>query len=187
MTQTEVIISGFGGQGTLFAGQVLAEAALHDDLHVTWLPSYGPEMRGGTANCTVILSQDPIGAPIVRQPKAVLAMNKPSVTKYEPVVRSGGTLIINSTLVPERPTREDIEAIMVPATAEAEALGNSRMANIVMLGTLLETIDLVSQDAIKAALEKKLEKKDDSQLIQSNLEALARGRALALENAKQTA
>ena len=187
MTQTEVIISGFGGQGTLFAGQVLAEAALYDELHVTWLPSYGPEMRGGTANCTVILSQEPIGAPIVRQPKVVLAMNKPSVTKYEPLVRPEGTLIINSTLVPDPPTREDIESLMIPATGEAEALGNNRMANIVMLGTLLATKQLVSQTAIETALTKMLQKKDDPRLVEANLEALARGRALAAEVETQTA
>ncbi|MFP3853821.1 MAG: 2-oxoacid:acceptor oxidoreductase family protein [Anaerolineales bacterium] len=181
MTQTETIISGFGGQGALFAGQVLAEAALQDDLHVTWLPSYGPEMRGGTAHCTVILSDDPIGSPIVQKPKVVMALNKPSVAKYEPLVREDGLLIVNSSLVPESPTRQDIEVLLVPATAEAESLGNSQLANIVMLGALLVRKKLVSDGAVQAALEHKLSKKKDPDLVASNLQALARGRELAGE------
>ena len=187
MTQTETIISCFGGQGALFAGQVLAEAALYDDLHVTWLPSYGPEMRGGTAHCTVILSDDPIGSPIVQKPKVVIALNKPSVAKYEPLVRAGGLLIVNSTLVPETPTRQDIEVLLIPATAEAESLNNSQLANIVMLGALLAKNELVSDAAVQTALEYKLSKKQDPDLITSNLQALARGRELAGEEVPRTA
>jgi 2-oxoglutarate ferredoxin oxidoreductase subunit gamma len=186
VSQTEIIVSGFGGQGTLLAGHVLAEAGLKDEMHVTWLPSYGPEMRGGTAHCTVILSDEPIGAPIVSQPKVALAMNKPSVTKYEALVKPEGLLIVNSSLVPEKPQRGDIQVLMIPATEEAEALGNGRMANSVMLGALLATMPLVGRPAIEAALEKVLAKKKDDDLVTSNLEALARGEQLVKERQAAT-
>jgi len=97
--QTEIVIAGFGGQGVLFAGQVLAYAAMDDGKHVTWIPSYGPEMRGGTANCTVVVADEEIGSPIVRHPKALIAMNQPSLEKYEPLVAKNGTLLINSSLI----------------------------------------------------------------------------------------
>src|SRR5450756_1955986 len=110
--QTEIIISGFGGQGTLYAGQLLAYAAMDEGKQVTWIPSYGPEMRGGTANCTVVISDDEIGSPTVLYPQAVLAMNLPSLDKYEPMMATGGTLIVNESMVNRVPTRKDIRCLL---------------------------------------------------------------------------
>ena len=130
--QTEIVIAGFGGQGVLFAGQVLAYAAMDDGKHVTWIPSYGPEMRGGTANCTVVVADEEIGSPIVRHPKAVIAMNQPSLEKYEPLVAENGTLLINSSLIDQSVGRTDLQCLFVPANEIAETIGDKRMATIVM-------------------------------------------------------
>src|SRR5512143_920952 len=136
--QTEVIFAGFGGQGVLFAGQVLAFAAMDAGHDVTWMPSYGPEMRGGTANCTVVIADEEIGSPLVRHPKAAVVMNLPSLDKYEPLVAPGGVLIVNSTLITRRPAREDIRVIEAPANAIAEELGSAKLANMVLAGALVE-------------------------------------------------
>src|SRR3990170_3370558 len=124
--QTEIVISGFGGQGALFAGQLLAYAGLDAGRHVTWIPSYGPEMRGGTAHCTVIISNEEIGSPLVRRPRAVIALNMPSLDKYEPLVAPGGVLVINSSLTTRAPERRDIQALPIPASAIADELGDAR-------------------------------------------------------------
>ena len=116
----EIIFSGFGGQGALFAGQLLAYAALDFGLQVTWIPSYGPEMRGGTAHCTVIVSDEAIGSPLVRRPASVVALNLPSFEKYEPLVKPGGLLVYNESLIPARPSRTDIRYVAVPANVIAE-------------------------------------------------------------------
>lgn len=133
----EIIFSGFGGQGALFAGQLLAYSALDSGLHVTWIPSYGPEMRGGTAHCTVVVSDEPIGSPLVRHPRAAVALNLPSFEKYEPVIKPGGLLVYNVSLAPVQPSRSDIQYLAVPANDIAERLGNVRMANVVLLGASL--------------------------------------------------
>src|SRR5512142_2888483 len=112
--QTEIIIAGFGGQGVLFAGQLLASAAMDQGKEVTWIPSYGPEMRGGTANCTVIIAEDEIGSPLVGNPQAVMAMNLPSVDKYEMTIRPGGVLVINQSIVNREITRKDIYTVLIP-------------------------------------------------------------------------
>ncbi len=130
----EIIISGFGGQGTLFAGQVLAYAAMDADFHVTWIPSYGPEMRGGKARCTVIISDQEIGSPLVRRPSAAIVMNIPSFETFEPMVKPGGVLVVNQSLVPHRSQREDIRALYVPATELATDMGNMRVANMGLPG-----------------------------------------------------
>lgn len=153
MNETSIIISGFGGQGTLFAGQVLAYAALESDLHVTWIPSYGPEMRGGTANCTVVISDEEIGSPLVSRPDVVIAMNMPSVDKNEPLIREGGYLFVNQSLVPRQVEREGINTIYVPAQELAEGLGNVRIANMVMLGAMLEAVGVLPVEAVKQALD----------------------------------
>src|SRR5512133_2324038 len=132
--QTEIIIAGFGGQGVLFAGQLLAYAGMDEGKQVTWIPSYGPEMRGGTANCTVIISDDVIGSPLVLHPTAVIAMNRPSLDKYEPMVKPGGVLIINTSMVDRKAVRKDIKVVEVDANAMAEKLGDKRMSNMVLLG-----------------------------------------------------
>jgi 2-oxoglutarate ferredoxin oxidoreductase subunit gamma len=178
MSQTEVVFSGFGGQGALFAGQVLAEAALLEDRHVTWLPSYGPEMRGGTAHCIVIVADEPIGSPIVQRPRAVIALNRPSLTKYEPLVAVGGCLVINTSLVPDRPTRTDVTLVDVPATETAEELGSVRLTNIVALGALLATLPVVGLEATKQALAAKVAKAAPD-LAQANQSALQAGFAWA--------
>ena len=151
--ETSIIISGFGGQGTLFAGQLLTYAALDYDKVCTWIPSYGPEMRGGTAHCTVIISEEEIGSPLVRNPDAALAMNLPSLDKYEKLVKAGGVLIANSSLINREAVRTDITALNIPGNEIAEELGNSRITNMVMLGALLQLMPVLPMDVLKSALE----------------------------------
>ena len=153
MRHESIIISGFGGQGVLFTGQLLAYAGMAENLYVTWIPSYGPEMRGGTANCTVILSEEEIGAPVVRNPTVAMVFNTPSFEKYEPVVKPGGLLIINSSLVDRMSQRQDIKVLGMQASDIATRLGNVRMANMVMLGGLVRHTEIVSVDSIKRQLE----------------------------------
>lgn len=176
--QTEIVISGFGGQGALFAGQLLAHTALDQNLHVTWFPSYGPEMRGGTAHCTVIVSDDEIGSPVVRNPAAVIVMNLPSLDKYEPLVAAGGTLIVNTSLVDREPAREDLQVVMVPANEIAEELGDRRLANLVMLGALMQRLGTFSLDQIGQALKRNIPERHRD-LLKANLKALKRGAELA--------
>ncbi|MER3458950.1 MAG: 2-oxoacid:ferredoxin oxidoreductase subunit gamma, partial [Chloroflexota bacterium] len=148
----EIIISGFGGQGALFAGQLLAYAGMNEGKHVTWIPSYGPEMRGGTAHCTVVISDEPIGSPLVRHPSVAIVMNNPSLDKYQPLVKPGGVLIVNSSLITQPITREDIRVALIPASAVADELGDSRLMNIVLLGALLALVPILPLEAIDRAL-----------------------------------
>lgn len=170
----EVIISGFGGQGALFAGQLLTYAGMDQGYEVTWIPSYGPEMRGGTANCTVILSDDPIGSPIIRNPMAVIAMNPPSMEKYEPLVKAGGVLIANSTLIRTLSERDDITVVYVPANDLAAELGNAKMANVVLLGALLAAKPILSIEALKQAMEDHIPE-HRKHIVEPNKQALDRG------------
>jgi 2-oxoglutarate ferredoxin oxidoreductase subunit gamma len=172
--QTEIVISGFGGQGALFAGQILAYAALDSGRHVTWIPSYGPEMRGGTAHCTVIISDEEIGSPVVRHPKAAIAMNLPSLAKYEDLLKPQGVLVVNSSLVDRTPTRADIDVVLLPANELAEELGDKRMANVVLLGGLLQRLPVLTIEEIRTSLEKNLPA-HRRKLLEPNLKALARG------------
>lgn len=176
--QIEIVISGFGGQGALFAGQVLAYAAMDAGRHVTWIPSYGPEMRGGTAHCTIIIADDEIGSPLVRYPAAVIAMNQPSLDKYEPLVASGGVLIVNASLTTRRPQRADIRLVEIPANAIAEELGNVRLANIVLTGALLAATGALPVEAVEQALGAHLPERH-RHLQAANSQALRRGAALA--------
>jgi 2-oxoglutarate ferredoxin oxidoreductase subunit gamma len=176
--QIEIIISGFGGQGALFAGQLLAYTGLDNDLHVTWFPSYGPEMRGGTAHCVVIISDDEIGAPIVRNPAAVIVMNIPSLERYEPLVRPGGVLVVNTSLVDRNPEREDISVVLVPANEIAEELGSLRLANLVLLGALLDRLDVLSIEQVGEGLKEHIPAHRRN-LLDLNLEALRRGAKLS--------
>ena len=172
--QNEIIISGFGGQGTLYAGQLLAYVAMDEGKHVTWIPSYGPEMRGGTANCTVVISDQEIGSPSVKYPKAVLAMNLPSLDKYEPLMAAGGCLIVNQSMVNRAVTRADLRVVVLPANAIAMEIGNERATNMVMLGALMANMDILPEGALERAL-----KAHTSQRLQKfvdmNTRALARG------------
>jgi len=172
--QEEVIISGFGGQGTLFAGQLLAYAAMEQGLHVTWIPSYGPEMRGGKARCTVVISDEEIGSPLVRRPSAAVVLNLPSMEAFEPAVKPGGTLIVNSSLVPIKSQRSDIKVIYVPATDMATEMGNVRLANVICLGALVQATGVVPVDAVFQALENHLPE-HHRKLLPMNREALNKG------------
>ena len=170
----EVIVSGFGGQGALFAGQLLAYTGMDEGWHVTWIPSYGPEMRGGTAHCTVILSDDDIGSPIIRQPNVCIVMNPPSLDKYEPLITAGGLLVVNSTLVRRRAVRDDIEILYVPANDLAAELGNVRMANVILLGAMLGLRELVPIESVKRTLDRHIPERR-SHIIAPNKLALERG------------
>ncbi len=178
MRHEDMIFSGFGGQGALFAGQLIAYAGMAEDLQVSWIPSYGPEMRGGTANCTVILSEEEIGAPVVRNPTAAVVLNLPSMDKYGPMVKAGGVLIVNTSLVPNRSTREDIRVIYVPATDIANELGNQRMANLVTLGALVKATGIVSMETAIKELENHLPERQ-RKWLEPNKAALLKGAELA--------
>jgi 2-oxoglutarate ferredoxin oxidoreductase subunit gamma len=176
--QEEIIISGFGGQGQLFAGQLLAYAGMMEGRKVAWIPSYGPEMRGGTANCTVVISDEDVGSPVVLHPSAVVAMNPPSLDKYESAVVPGGILVINTSLGTRTPKRSDLRIATVDASEQAlQAAGNDKLANMVALGTLLALLPVVSADSVLAALRKVLGAKKAS-LYEANEKALRRGIAL---------
>ena len=176
--QQEIIISGFGGQGTLFAGQLLAYAAMDSGHHVTWIPSYGPEMRGGKARCTVIVSDEEIGSPLVRRPSAAIVLNIPSMEAFEPAIKSGGVLVVNSSLVPQKSERTDINVLYVPASDMAIELGNVRIANVICLGALVQAAGIASLEAIEQALDAHLPKRH-RKLLGLNSEALRKGAALA--------
>ncbi len=174
MRHQEIIFSGFGGQGALFAGQLLAYAGIAEELHVTWIPSYGPEMRGGTANCTVILSEEEIGAPMICNPSSAVVLNLPSLEKYGPLVKPGGVLLVNTSLVEAKSPRADIRVVDVPASDIANELGNPRMANLVMLGALIAATGIVTQATVEQQLTTHLSERQ-RKWLEPNKQALARG------------
>ena len=149
----KVIFAGFGGQGVLFAGKTLAYAGMDNDLQISWLPSYGPEMRGGTANCSVILSDDPIGSPVITQPDILIAMNKPSLEKFENVVAPGGLIVLDSFLIDKKVERDDVEVIYIPAKQLAEENGNANLGNMIMLGAALRREGMLSLEAVCKSVE----------------------------------
>ncbi|MBD3853217.1 MAG: 2-oxoacid:acceptor oxidoreductase family protein [Acidobacteria bacterium] len=171
--QSDVVMAGFGGQGILLIGKMLAYAGMHEGKEVSWLPSYGPEMRGGTCNCTVVISDTPVGSPVIRSPRAVLAMNLPSLEKFEPDVRSGGLLLINSSLISRGAERDDLTVIEVPANEMATELGNPRGANMVALGAYLGATDAVSLEEIENVIRETFAAKPA--VIEVNIEALHKG------------
>lgn len=172
--QKEIIISGFGGQGVLFAGQVIAYAAMDLGQEVTWIPSYGPEMRGGTANCTVVIADEEIGSPLVKHPPYVIALNLPSFDKYEPIMQTGGCLIVNQSMVDRGPERNDIRIILVPANEIAEQIGDKKLTNMVTVGALMANIPEISLEALEAALKGHLPTRHQH-LLPKNYQALRRG------------
>jgi 2-oxoglutarate ferredoxin oxidoreductase subunit gamma len=172
--EQSIIIAGFGGQGVLFAGQLLAHAALEADKHVTWFPSYGPEMRGGTAHCTVVISDEPIGSPLVRHPNIVIAMNLPSVEKYRARVAAGGLFLINSSLVEQPGKRAEIHTLLIPANQIAQHHGSEKVATVVMLGALLAVQPILPVATLKNAIERRLPKRHHH-LLATNLAALEGG------------
>ncbi len=182
--QTEFLFAGFGGQGVMFAGQVLAYAAMDNGKQVTWIPSYGPEMRGGTANCTVVIADEEIGSPLVNHPPAILVMNLPSLEKYEPLVKPGGVLIVNSSMVDREVKRTDITSVAIPANDIAEEAGDKRMANVVALGALLELLPVQTLKDIEAALKAHMPGRH-KHLLPKNVEAMKRGAEYAKKNARK--
>ncbi|MEA2066142.1 MAG: 2-oxoacid:acceptor oxidoreductase family protein [Thermotogota bacterium] len=174
MKENILIIAGFGGQGVMLMGQVLATAAMIEDKHSTWLPSYGPEMRGGTANCTVVISEEMIGSPIADTPTSVIAMNIPSLLKFEEKLSPEGLLIINSSVVDREPSRKDIQVAKIDANKIAEEIGNLRVANMVVLGAYVEKTGLISMESIEKAFERKLTGKK-AKLIDMNTKAVKAG------------
>lgn len=174
--QNETIIAGFGGQGVLFTGKVLAYAGLEEGLEVTWLPSYGPEMRGGTANCTVIISDEEIGSAQVLRPRAAIVMNQPSLDKFEDLVAEGGYLVVNNSMVTRKVQRTDITVIEIPGTELSEKLGDKRLTNVVMLGALAAKADFLNIKSIEKGIEKSLSK-DKKSLLEMNIKALKAGAA----------
>lgn len=174
MSTTQILIAGFGGQGVLFAGKLIAYKGLLENKQISWLPSYGPEMRGGTANCSVIVSDTPVGSPIVTKPDVLVAMNLPSLKKYENEVVSGGTIIIDSTLIAEKVQRDDVEVYYVPATKMAADEGFSTLANMILMGKLMKVCENVGYDMVEDAV-KKVVPPRKANLIDVNLKAVKLG------------
>ena len=174
MKTTQILIAGFGGQGILFAGKFLAYKGLTEDLQVSWLPSYGPEMRGGTANCSVILSDSPVGSPIITNPDVLVAMNLPSLQKFVDSVVPGGKILLDSTLIDAKVERTDVEVFYIPATQMAKDAGFSTLANMILTGKVLKEIDAVSFDGNKETLESFIPAKKAG-LIDLNCKALQAG------------
>lgn len=175
MKTTEILIAGFGGQGILFSGKFLAYKGLTEELQVSWLPSYGPEMRGGTANCNVILSDTPVGSPIVTSPDVLVAMNLPSLEKYVNTVRRGGQIYVDSSLISAKVERTDVEVFYIPATQLAKDEGLGTLANMIIVGHLLENHPELSFDGVDEVVEKLVPPKKAA-LKELNIKALTIGK-----------
>lgn len=171
---TQILIAGFGGQGVLFAGKCLAYEGLFDNKEVSWLPSYGPEMRGGTASCSVILSDEPVGSPIVSTPDVLIAMNLPSLDRYEKDTVSGGKIIVDSSLIGRKVERTDIEAYYIPATKLAGELNIPTLANMIMLGKMIKETGIVSIESACEAMKKVVSARHQD-LLEANVKALNAG------------
>ncbi|MEF3245312.1 MAG: 2-oxoacid:acceptor oxidoreductase family protein [Caldisericaceae bacterium] len=178
--QKGVVISGFGGQGVMLAGEILAEAGKEDGKFVTFLPSYGPEMRGGTANCHVIVSDEEIASPIIDRPEAAIVLNLPSLDKYEPLMKEDGIMILNKTLIPKEVTRTDIRVLQIDAHDIARKLGSEKVVNMILLGAYVEVEKPVSLESIKKALEKYLTGRK-KELLEINIKAVEEGSKIAKE------
>lgn len=179
----EIVAAGFGGQGIMLLGKLIASAGMLEGRHVTYIPSYGAEVRGGTAHCKVIVSDEEIASPMVNAPDTALVMNGPSLLKFEPRVKPGGLLVVNASLVSKPVSRDDVDAVLVPATESADELGAIQAANMVMLGAYLARKPVVRADTIVEVLRRVLPKRRHH-LIGINEQALARGAELAQQAAK---
>jgi 2-oxoglutarate ferredoxin oxidoreductase subunit gamma len=173
--ERSVIIAGFGGQGVILAGKILAQAGMDHGLEVTWLPSYGPEMRGGTANCTVVLSDEAVGSPIVDEPSALIAMNRPSLDKFEPIVAAGGAVVVNSSLVDRKAKRDDLNVSYLPFNDLAASVGSPRTINMVALGAYLKASGAVPLERAREAMARTLEETGKAKFIDANSRALEEG------------
>ena len=176
MKTTQILIAGFGGQGILFSGKFLAYKGLTEELQVSWLPSYGPEMRGGTANCNVILSDTPVGSPIITAPDVLIAMNLPSLEKYVGSVVSGGQIYVDSSLIDAKVERDDVEVFYIPATQIAKDAGIGSLANMVIVGHLLENHPELSFEGVAEVVEKLVPPKKAA-LKELNMKALDLGKS----------
>ena len=174
MSTTQFLFSGFGGQGILFAGKFLAYKGLMDEKQVSWLPSYGPEMRGGTASCGVIISDEPVGSPIVARPDVLVAMNLPSLDKYESTVAPGGMIFADSTLIERKVQRDDVKVFYIPATKLANDNGTPTLANMVLMGKILKELNDFGEDSLRAALGKVISAKR-ADMLEVNLHAMEIG------------
>lgn len=171
--QSEIMFAGFGGQGILMMGTLLAHAAMQEGLEVAWVPSYGPEMRGGTAYCTVVISDRPIGSPIIKNPLHLVAMNGPSLEKFAPMVKPGGIIVVNSSLISFDAGRNDCDVLNLPVVDIATDLGNAKAANVVALAAFVARTNLVPIATLKNCVEAAFEKK--AKLIPLNLKAVDAG------------
>ena len=174
--EKQFLIAGFGGQGVLLIGQLVAKAAMLEGREVSWMPSYGPEMRGGEANCAVVVSDEQIGSPLVSDPPVLVVMNTPSLTKFMPMMPCNGTLLYNSSLIEGVEIRADIRAIPVPCNEIAEKLGNDRVANMVMLGAVQQVSGVCADESIHTTLKDWLGEKKAA-MVAINEQAIAHGRA----------
>ena len=172
----EMIFAGFGGQGVMLMGQILAYAGMMEGQHVSWFPAYGPEMRGGTANCSVIIGDEVVGTPIVTEPKVVVAMNLPSLDKFEPQLSAGGILLINSSLIERAAKRSDVKVQLIPCNDIAKELGNPKVANMVMVGAIVAASGVVKIESVLQVLAKKIFK-NKPEVMQLNEQAIRRGMA----------
>lgn len=172
--EAQCLFAGFGGQGVLLMGKLLAQAAMDKGFEVSWMPSYGPEMRGGEANCAVVVSDEPIGSPLISKPPVAVIMNKPSMIKFMPKMSEGGLLLYNSSLIEGIEIRKDLKAVAVPCNQIADELGNPRVANMVMMGALIQHTDIVEAEAVMKVLEHTFGEKK-KHLIPLNEKAMAEG------------
>ena len=170
----QILIAGFGGQGILFSGKFLAYEGLLEEKEVSWLPSYGPEMRGGTANCSIILSDEPIGSPIVLNPDILIAMNKPSLEKYENETQSGGQIFVDSSLIDKKVERDDVETFYIPATQIASSENLNGLANMIMIGHFIKKSRIIPYENIETTMKKVVPAKKMN-LLESNLKAVEIG------------
>ena len=175
MKTTQILIAGFGGQGVLFAGKFLAYKGLMEDLQLSWLPSYGPEMRGGTANCSVVLSDTPVGSPIITAPDVLIAMNLPSLQKFVDDVVPGGQIYVDSALIDVKVERTDVEVFYIPATQMAKENGIATLANMIIVGNLLENHPELSFEGVGEVVEKLVPPKKAA-LKELNMKALSLGK-----------
>ena len=170
----ETIMAGFGGQGLLFSGKVLAHAALIEGRELSWLPSYGPEMRGGTCNCSVIVSDEPVGSPIIAHPNVLMVINEPSIDKIEPAVAAGGTVFVDSSLISRKVARDDVEAVYIPATEMAKDMGAAGLANMILLGAIVRRTGCVKSETVTQALKEVISARK-ADLLGLNLKAVEIG------------
>ena len=176
--QSEVMFAGFGGQGILLSAKILAHAAMEEGFEVVWIPSYGPEMRGGTAYCMVVIGDRPIGSPIIRNPMHLVAMNRPSLEKFAPEVKPGGVILINSSLIPIGSGRDDVDELIVPVNEIAIELGSVKSANIVALSAFVARSKIVDLDNLRQCIKEEFSEKE--QLIALNMKAADQGKKAAL-------